>query len=226
MEISDSACSIIYGEGYRVPPDLTEARYESMNFGEEKFLTAGEEMVLLKLARASLRQYLGGRDTGDLDELELTDALHQKLGAFVTLRKRGELRGCIGVITEPKPLTDAVCLSAVRSASKDPRFPPVTRDELPEISIEVSALRPGDEPGTPFRKIHRLEEIVIGRDGLYIVDGKKKGLLLPQVASERNWCVEEFLDALCKKARIEDRSWERDSVELYRFSAQVFSEAD
>lgn len=196
-----------------------------MNSEEEKFLTADEETLLLKLARASLRQYFKQGDPDELEGFELTDALRQKLGAFVTLRNNGALRGCIGVITEPRPLADAVCLSAVRSATKDPRFPPVTRGELPELSIEVSALRPGGKPGSPFRKIDRLEDIVIGRDGLYIVDGKKGGLLLPQVASERGWRVDEFLDALCKKARLEEMAWEREGVELYRFSAQVFSDS-
>ncbi|MDP7638408.1 MAG: AmmeMemoRadiSam system protein A [Candidatus Hydrogenedentes bacterium] len=196
-----------------------------MSSEEEKFLTADEEALLLKLARASLRHYLGGGDTGDLDEFELTETLRQKLGAFVTLRKGAKLRGCIGAVTESKQLADAVCLSAVRSATRDPRFPSVTGDELSDLSIEISALRPGDKLGSPFRKIDRIENIVIGRDGLYIMDGKKGGLLLPQVASERGWSVEEFLDALCKKARLEDRAWEREGVELYRFSAQVFSES-
>ncbi|NUM52006.1 MAG: AmmeMemoRadiSam system protein A [Candidatus Hydrogenedentes bacterium] len=193
----------------------------------EHFLTRGEELTLLRVARDSLDAWVRHRRRIDIEEYGLTPALREKHGAFVTLHAHGDLRGCIGYTQNKEPLARAVSENAVNASSNDPRFEPVQPGELSSITVEVSALTPGDSPDTPFRRVHDLREIVIGRDGLYIaMPPFRGGLLLPQVATERGWNVEQFLKAVCMKAGYPDRSWENPEATLYRFSAQVFSEND
>ena len=193
----------------------------------EHYLTREEERLLLRIARDALDAWVLHRQRINLDAYDLTPMLQEKHGAFVTLRSAGALRGCIGYTQNREPLARAVLENAVNAASNDPRFDPVQPSEMPEISIEVSALTPGDAPETPFRRVHDLREIVIGRDGLYIeLPPFRGGLLLPQVAAERKWNVGAFLQAVCQKAGYPDRSWENPEASLYRFSAQVFSEED
>lgn len=191
----------------------------------EKFLSAEEERTLLEIARAALNSCVSGTVTVDVGGFALTPVLKEGHGAFVTLRKAGELRGCIGVLTTTKPLAQAVHDSAISSAQKDPRFASVTPDELDLLSIEVSALANGDRPGSPFIEIESIDQITVGRDGLYIERGDKKGgLFLPQVAVEQGWETSQFLDALCRKAGLPPKAWEEDGTKLHRFTAQVFSE--
>jgi AmmeMemoRadiSam system protein A len=193
----------------------------------EHDLSADEERLLLRIARETLQTWLGDETRPDLERFPLTDALRAPHGAFVTLRNGPHLRGCIGHISHAQPLAAAVRDNAVNAATRDPRFEPVTAAELPAITIEVSALTPGDSPETPFRRVGDLSEIVIGRDGLYIERaGGRGGLLLPQVATEQGWDVPAFLSAVCRKAGYPDRAWEQPDVTLYRFSAQVFSEGE
>lgn len=191
----------------------------------ERFLTRDEETLLLRIARDALEAYVREGRRIDVDEYPLTERMREKHGAFVTLRAHGELRGCIGYTANEERLADAVRDNAINAASRDYRFAPVAPDELPEIRIEVSALMPGDKPDTPFKQVRNTDEIVIGRDGLYIeLPGSRGGLLLPQVAVEQGWDIPQFLSAVCRKAGYPDRSWEMPEARLYRFSAQVFSE--
>lgn len=193
----------------------------------ENYLTNDEEALLLKIARATLEAHLKGQPRADLDALPPTPALRERHGAFVTLRHGGELRGCIGYTANEMPLVKAVEENAVNAATRDYRFPSVTAAELPDITIEISALTPGDSPETPFKKVRDISEIVIGRDGLYIERPPERGgILLPQVAVEQGWDVPTFLSAVCRKAGYPNHSWETPGYVLYRFSAQVFSERE
>lgn len=193
----------------------------------EHYLTGDEETTLLQIARASLEAYVREKREIDLDQFPLTDALIERHGAFVTLRNRGHLRGCIGYTTNSAPLAEAVCENAINAAAKDPRFMPVTPDELPDITIEISALTPGESPETPFKRVNDISEIVLGRDGLYIERPPHRGgLLLPQVPVEQGWNLVQFLAGVCRKAGYSDGAWKDKSTLLYRFSAQVFSEKE
>lgn len=192
----------------------------------EHYLSREEEQLLLRIARTSLDEYVRNRDKIDLDQFDLTDSLREKHGAFVTLRRGGQLRGCIGYTESILPLAETVAENAVNACSRDPRFPEVAPEELDEITVEVSALTPGETPGSPFKKVNDVSEIVIGRDGLYITrPGQRGGILLPQVPVEQGWDVPQFLSGVCRKAGYPDRAWEQEGTELHRFSAQVFSEA-
>lgn len=192
----------------------------------EAFLSAQEEQTLLRIARDSLEGYLRRGERISLGDYPLSETLLAPHGAFVTLHHRGQLRGCIGNTRGTAGLAETVRDYAVNAATQDPRFNPVRAEELPDIRIEVSALAPGDEPGSPFIRVHSLDEIVIGRDGVYLemAGGRGGALLLPQVAPEYGWGVEQLLDALCQKAHAAPRAWERPGNALYRFSAQVFEE--
>ncbi len=191
----------------------------------EHFLTHEEEQLLLLIARDTIEHWVLEGIQTDPERYPLTDALKEKHGAFVTLRLHGQLRGCIGHTANREPLAFSVRDNAINSATRDPRFPPVAAVEAPEIRIEISALTPGDSPETPFKRIESLDEIVIGRDGLYIERlDQRGGLLLPQVATENRWDVNRFLSAVCMKAGYPDGAWKEPGTRLYRFSAQVFSE--
>ena len=142
---------------------------------------------------------------------------YEKCGVFVTLKKQGNLRGCIGFIRGFEPLGKAIQEMAISAATQDPRFPPVTSEELKELSIEISVL-------SPLVEIKSLEEIEVGRDGLLLQLGGHSGLLLPQVATEWNWDKEEFLINLCHKAGLPQNSYLDPSAKIFRFSAEIFSE--
>ena len=197
-----------------------------MNSPTDRYLSQQEEQLLLRIARDSLELQVSSGLQLQLDDYPLSDTLKEKHGAFVTLRHGGELRGCIGYTKSIEALSEAVRDNAVNAGTRDPRFPPITRDELGELDIEVSALCPGESPESPFIEVNDLSEIVIGRDGLYLehVGTRGGGLLLPQVALEQGWDLEAFLMGLCRKAGAPDRAWERPGAKLFRFSAQVFSE--
>lgn len=136
---------------------------------------------------------------------------------FVTLRMGGELRGCIGTLSPDGDLGRTVPRFARRAAFDDPRFPPVTPEELPGCEIEISVLTPPEPVGSP-------EEIEVGRDGLILEAGGRSGLLLPQVATEWGFDRERFLNELAKKAGLAPGAWRDPSARLWRFQAQVFAE--
>ena len=139
-------------------------------------------------------------------------------GAFVTLNKQGELRGCIGNIIGQKPLYQTVRDMAIESATADPRFQPVTKEELKDINIEISVL-------SPLRKISDISEFELGRHGVIVKKGWNQGVFLPQVALETGWSKEEFLSNLCAhKAGLSPDAWKDPKTEIHIFSAIVFSE--
>ena len=140
-------------------------------------------------------------------------------GAFVTLRIGEELRGCLGHIDADRSLADLIPALAVSAAREDPRFPPLSPDELDLVTIEISVLaRPQvvdpDDPSV----------IVIGRDGLIVERGSTRGLLLPQVAPEQRWGAVQFLDATCEKAGLPRGAWREPGTRVLTFQADVFEE--
>jgi AmmeMemoRadiSam system protein A len=184
---------------------------------EEFSLTNDEKITLLKIARSTLENYLkNGRKT----EISVnSETLKTKRGAFVTLNKRGNLRGCIGRIVADTPLYKTIAEYAIHAAVDDPRFPPVKYDELEDIEIEISVL-------TPFTEVKSLDEIEVGKHGLMIRKGFRSGLLLPQVPVEWGWDRETFLKQTCVKAGLPPDSYKDGDASLFRFSAIVFSESD
>jgi len=141
--------------------------------------------------------------------------LKENRGAFVSLHKRGQLRGCVGYIEGRGPLHQTIEEMAEAAAFRDPRFTPVAEKELPALEIEISVL-------TPLRKITDLAEIEVGKHGIYIKKGWFSGLLLPQVATEYGWDRETFLENTCQKAGLPTHSWRDKDTEVYIFSADIF----
>lgn len=179
-------------------------------------LTKEEQAYLLKRARASVEAAAYGTEVLLPPPPPPGSSLNEGRGAFVTLHKDGELRGCIGTFSEERPLYETVSEMAEAAASKDPRFPPVEAQELPEITIEISAL-------TPLREITDVGEIEIGRHGIYIVKGGASGVLLPQVAVEHNLDRESFLDHTCMKAGLPAGCW-KEGARILVFEAEIFRE--
>ena len=141
--------------------------------------------------------------------------LEEKRGAFVTINKRGQLRGCIGYVQPYKPLYRTVEEMAAQAAFSDPRFDPVTEMELPDLEVEISVL-------TPLRRIKDVEEIEVGKHGILIEKGFYSGLLLPQVATEYGWDRKTFLEHTCLKAGLPTNVWMEKDVAISIFSADIF----
>ena len=180
-------------------------------------LTPEQRNQLLSIARRSIEAVLAGHRP-DLGGVSLDPVLTRPSGAFVTLHEAGgELRGCIGSIQAVAPLFQAVSSSAINAAFRDPRFFPVTPEELPALHIEISVM-------SPIVPVASVEEIEVGRDGLIIARGSRAGLLLPQVATEYGWDRETFLRHTCIKAGLPPDSWRSPEVRIERFSAEVFGE--
>ena len=152
--------------------------------------------------------------------------LEKPLGVFVTLKKNGDLRGCIGNVEEGRmPLHQLVQEFVVYSAIQDRRFRPMTKDEVGDVHIEISVMQHVDSPMSPFKKCTDVNKIVIGRDGLQIVrPGRRPGILLPQVPVEQKWNLEQYLDGICRKAGLPRTALDDPETKLYTFSAQVFGE--
>ncbi len=189
-------------------------------------LSAEERSLLLMIARQSLTHYAATKTTLSLEGFDLPEGLGAPRGAFVTLHLEGALRGCIGYIQAVGTLAETVRDNAVNAGFRDPRFNPVRPDEVPHLTIEISALRAGETPGSPFIRVNDISEVVVGRDGLYLehTGGMASGILLPQVPTEYGWDIDAFLDALCRKAGAPQGAWKRADFRLSRFSAEVFSE--
>ncbi|MFB6128219.1 MAG: AmmeMemoRadiSam system protein A [Halorhabdus sp.] len=145
--------------------------------------------------------------------------LGERRGTFVTLKKDGELRGCIGRPRPEQPLAEALEAAATEAATGDPRFPPVSPGELDSITVSVSVLTPPE----PLPDVEP-DDVVVGRDGLIVTDGRRSGLLLPQVAAERDWTAEQFLRESARKAGLPPDAWTHEGTSVKRFSAQVFAE--
>jgi len=148
---------------------------------------------------------------------EFDEDLRRPAGAFVTLRKDGDLRGCIGSIRAMEPLYRAVASSAIAAAFRDPRFFPVRKDEIGHLELEISVMG-------PIEQVRDVNEIEVGRDGLIISRGRFAGLLLPQVASEYGWDRETFLDQTCLKAGLQPNAWRSPETSIEKFAAEVFGE--
>ena len=141
--------------------------------------------------------------------------LKEKRGAFVTVTKAGQLRGCIGYVQPYKPLYQTVEEMAAQAAFHDPRFNPVTKAELPDLEIEISIL-------TPMKRIKDIEEIEVGKHGILMEKGPYSGLLLPQVATEYGWDRKTFLEHTCLKAGLAKDAWKDEDVVISIFSADIF----
>jgi uncharacterized protein len=190
------------------------------------YLTPNEEQLLLQIARDSLTTFVHEKLHLDLERYPLTPALLEAHGAFVSLRHKGALRGCIGYTKNVEPLAEAIRDNAINAGTRDPRFNPISPEELDDVVLEISALCPGEKPDSPFIKVNDIRKIVLGRDGLYLEHAGPGGggLLLPQVPGEQGWDLDGFLDGLCQKAGVPKDGWKAPGATLYRFSAQVFSE--
>jgi len=180
-------------------------------------LSDKDKKMLLAIARKAIESELKGAKPPSF-EVD-SPILKENRGAFVTIHENGELRGCIGLIRGYKPLYKTVEEMAVAAAFRDPRFPPLRRDELNKIDIEISAL-------TPLRKITDINEIEVGKHGIYIEKGLHSGLLLPQVATEYGWDRLTFLEQTCWKAGLPLNAWKSPDASIYIFSADIFSEKD
>ena len=151
-----------------------------------------------------------------LEDLPRDERLIRPGGAFVTLHRRGRLRGCIGQITSTVPLVQVVAYSAKAAALEDSRFEPVRPEEVADISIELSILAlPHDIS---------CGEIEPGRHGLIVSHGWRRGVLLPQVAAEHRWTSTRFLEETCVKAGLEPNAWQDPATQIQAFTAEVFSE--
>lgn len=176
-------------------------------------LTAAERTELHSIAKKVVEARCGGKEAPRITTASAK--LKEPSGAFVTIYKNGELRGCIGQITAQKPLIEAVAEMAEAAALRDPRFSPVRSDELKDLKIEISVL-------TPFKKIDSPDEIEIGKHGLIIKRGGSMGLLLPQVATEYGWDRTAFVENTCRKAGLPKDAWKQKDTEIFIFSADVF----
>ena len=194
--------------------------YSAIGFFAERrdnLLNKEERKRLLQIARESVETFI--REGKIPEFLEDNPMLNQKLGAFVTIKKHGRLRGCIGEFSPTKePLYKVVSKMAIAAATKDIRFLPVKEDELDKLEYEVSVL---SEP----QKIDDWRKIELGKHGVIIRQGLNQGVFLPQVADETGWSLEEFLSELCsQKAGLPSDCYKDKNTEIYIFTAQVFSE--
>ncbi len=198
---------------------LLSGRLEAAKLRDDSgsFLSDKDRKFLLKAARDNIASWLKKRRGIRFFPTNVPPALLEKRGVFVTLKKRGELRGCIGYITGLKPLLQAVLDNSYNAAFQDPRFGPVTADELPAITIEISVLT---EP-VPVKSV---EDIQVGRDGLIMVRGSYRGLLLPQVPVEQGWDRKTFLDQTSLKAGLPAGAWKDGGTKILRFQAIIFGE--
>jgi hypothetical protein len=179
-------------------------------------LSAKDKKDLLKIARTTLEQYIRNNKTPEINSSGFSETLKTPAGAFVTLHENGDLRGCVGLFTPTEPLYKVVQEMAIAASTQDNRFPQVNPTEIGKISIEISVL-------TPLKKIHSINEIVLGKNGIYIRKGYHSGTFLPQVAKETGWTIEDFLGHCSQdKAGLGWDGWK--DADLYTYEAIVFSE--
>jgi AmmeMemoRadiSam system protein A len=178
-------------------------------------LQSSEKKMLLVLARSTILHQLSPQTP--LPASDFSARLNVPQGAFVTLRKKGELRGCIGRMAADIELAKTVGMMALQSAFNDPRFAPLELNEMKNIEIEISVL-------TPMLPIASPNEIVVGRDGVLLSKAGRSAVFLPQVATENSWNRSEMLDNLCRKAGLAPGCWKQDA-KFQVFQADVFSES-
>ncbi len=175
-------------------------------------LTKEDGKELLNLAREVITKNFSGEEAN----IPKNNKFDFKKGVFVTLKKNNELRGCVGLPYPILPLKKAIVKAARSAAFEDPRFQDVKKEELKEISIEISTLE--------IPKECKSDDIEIGKDGLICNFRGQTGLLLPQVAEEQDMSREQFLEAICGKAGLPKDTWEEPDFKLWKFQCQIFSE--
>jgi AmmeMemoRadiSam system protein A len=183
-------------------------------------LDAAAKKCLLLRARRAIAKAIGISVTPVADLIPNPESLIPAdllAGAFVTLRIKGRLRGCIGYPEPERPLLDVVEHCAVSAAISDPRFPPLSAAEWEGVELELSVLG-------PIEPVDDIVEVVVGRDGLIVELGRRRGLLLPQVAVEWKWDATEFASQTCIKAGLPPDAWQK-GAKLFKFEAEVFSES-
>jgi AmmeMemoRadiSam system protein A len=178
-------------------------------------LGSRERVLLLEIARTALRSAVEQHHRPP--PASAPDGLSRPAGAFVTLRRDGELRGCVGQIEAAETLASVVAHAAVSAGMQDPRFAPVAAGEIAALEIEISVL-------SPLESI-RPEDIRIGEHGLVVSRGKFRGVLLPQVAIEHGLSVERFLEETCRKAGMERNAWKLPGTQIQGFTTEIFSTA-
>jgi len=172
-----------------------------------------ERTLLLQIAREAITVHVGGSVA---PPMALSGVLGREGGAFVTLRIERHLRGCMGHVRGDEPLGRVIPRCAVAACSSDPRFDPVTAAEVPRLALEISLLE-------PLEAIADAGDVEVGRHGLVVERGWRRGLLLPQVATDWGWDRETFLAETCHKAGLARDAWKRGAT-LWRFEADVFGE--
>lgn len=179
-------------------------------------LNETQRKTLLEIAKTSVEKYV---QQGQWPDFPVDDPLlNEKLGAFVTLKKNGQLRGCIGQFEPDIPLYQVVSQMAVAAATQDVRFQPIQVSELADLEYEVSVL-------SPLKQIADWQEIELGQHGVQVRQGSRSGVFLPQVATENNWDLDKFMGELCsQKAGLPWDCWKNGEVDLYVFTAEVFAE--
>ena len=203
--------AVVLGSG------LEDARKGADTAAAYKTLTPSDKKALLALARNTISRYL----TMQMVPLPrgFSPAVMEQRGVFVTLKKQGNLRGCIGRMIPDRPLAVLVSMMAIQAAFEDPRFRPVTIDEMPKLSIEISVL-------TQMQPVSGPEKIEVGRDGVLFQKGRSSAVFLPQVAPEQGWGRDEMLCNLCEKAGLQADAWKEGGACFSTFQAEVFGEAD
>ena len=212
----------ICGDKRRVVGYLSAAIYthpgREEKMGNKDILNEKQKKRLLEIARKTIDEYV--TSSKKLDFKETDSLLLKNMGAFVTIHSQGRLRGCIGNIIGQGPLYLTVRDMAIEAATGDPRFPPVSCDELKDIDIEISVL-------TEPKKVEDVQEIKMGTHGVIVKRGFANGVFLPQVATETGWTREEFLSNLCShKAGLDPFAWKDKNTQILSFTAQVFGEKD
>lgn len=203
--------------GYSAVALLKES--EGRHDATGKFLlTSSEKRELLEIARKSVESAVRENKAYELPA-NLPANLMKDRGAFVTLKEKGELRGCIGYTVAMQPLAETVRDVAAFAALRDPRFHPVTASELPQLKYEASVL-------SPLRRVSDTNQIKVGEHGLMIVKGRTRGILLPQVAPEQHWDRNTLLDETAMKAGLPAKAWRDKDADLFMFTAVVFGETE
>ena len=177
-------------------------------------LSSDDWQALLDIARRAISSAVIDRSIPDLPEP--AGVLAERRGAFVSLYCSTRLRGCVGQVEHPGALADVVASSAISAALHDSRFSPIEAAEVNNVDIELSVLS--------TLELIRPEEITVGTHGLFIVQSAARGLLLPQVASERNWTPRRFLEETCVKAGLLRDAWREPETRIFGFTAEIFSE--
>jgi len=177
-------------------------------------LSEDDRRAVLQLAREAVTEAVVHRRLPE--RIPKEGVFAERRGVFVTLHVRGRLQGCIGVTDPSEHLGDAIVRCAASAAVEDPRFTPMNKTQLEDLSVEISLLSPL-EPIDP-------EKIEIGRDGLLVALHAQRGLLLPQVAVEHHLSREQFLEETCRKAGLRREAWQDPEAHIFGFTCEVFSD--